>query len=365
MNDDEALDQKIPDNVIILIVDDIAENRKLLATLIKSAIKCRIILAKNGTDTLKLFEKKNPIIPSLILLDIMMAGMNGYETAVKIKAFPEAADIPILFITAMNSAEDKIRAFNAGGVDFISKPFHQQELIARVKVHLRLKMLTEKLKEQNRLLEDRRLHLQALVDEKTHKIEHMTICMVSALENANLYNDNDTGLHIRRVARYSALLARIAGLELDMVNKISLYAPLHDVGKVGIPDRILKKPGKYTPEEFGLMKQHVAIGGKMLDNEGFDVVGKNIALYHHEKWSGEGYLKGLKGKEIPVEARIVALADVYDALTTPRPYKPAFSQERTIQILKSESGIHFDPSLVKLFLENEKQFMDIRLAHSE
>lgn len=161
--------------------------------------------------------------------------------------------------------------------------------------------------------------------------------MVSALESANFYNDTDTGQHIHRVARYSGLLAEKVGLGKDLTDKIRLYAPLHDVGKVGIPDTLLKKPGKYTPEEFELMKSHVSIGAEMLGKEGFDPVARNIALYHHEKWSGKGYLKGLSGERIPIEARIVALADVYDALTTARSYKAPFSQEKTDRILEEES----------------------------
>ncbi len=362
MDNYSTIDKEIADKTTILIVDDITENRKLLATLIKSLLQCRIILAKNGTDAIALFKKENALLPSLILLDVMMPGINGYDTAKQIKTFPAATDIPIIFITGSNAYEDKIHAFDAGGVDFISKPFHQQELLARINVHLRLKLANERLKEQNRLLKDRGVHLQTLVDEKTRKIEHMTLCMVSALENANRFNDNDTGLHIQRVARYSVLLADKADLGSEMIEKIKLYSPLHDVGKVGIPDHILKKPGQYTPEEFELMKQHVAIGGEMLNNEGFDIVARNIALYHHEKWCGNGYLQGLQGEEIPIEARIVAVADVYDALTTRRSYKAAFSEEKTAEILKKEAGTHFDPRLVQLFLENKKLFAEIRMS---
>ena len=356
-----AIDKEMADKVTILIVDDVAENRKLLATLIKPLLQCRIILAKNGTDAIALFKKEKALLPSLILLDVMMPGMNGYETAKEIKTFPAATDIPILFITGSNTYEDKINAFDAGGVDFISKPFHQKELLARINVHLKLKLVTERLKLQNRLLEDRGAHLQTLVDEKTRKIEHMTLCMVSALENANMFNDNDTGLHIQRVAQYSVLLANKADLGNEMIGKIKLYSPLHDVGKVGIPDHILKKPGQYTPEEFELMKQHVAIGGKMLNNEGFDVAARNIVLFHHERWDGKGYLQGLQGEEIPIEARIVALADVYDALTTRRSYKDAFSEEKTAEILEKEAGSHFDPDLVQIFMENKKLFAEIRM----
>lgn len=344
----------------ILIVDDIAENRKLLASLINQSLQCKIIMAKNGEDALKLFSSSNPFLPNLILLDVMMPGMDGFETARRIRTSIGCSDIPILFITAMNSAEDKIRAFKAGGVDFISKPFNQYELLARIEVHLQLQLTKEQLREKNRLLEDNSLHLQKLVDEKTAEIEKLNFCMVSALENANTYNDTDTGFHIRRVASYSALLAEKAGVSPKLVNKIRLYAPLHDIGKVGIPDRILKKPDMYSPEEFELMKQHVTIGAEMLSGKGFDEVARNITLYHHEKWDGSGYLQGLKGEEIPIEARIVAIADVYDALSTRRSYKNAFSEEKTDQIIKKEAGNHFDPRLIDVFFEHKEQFIAIR-----
>lgn len=343
----------------ILIVDDIAENRKLLASLIRQSLQCKIIMAKTGDDALRLFSSTQHFLPNLILLDVMMPGMDGFETAKKIRMTRGCSDIPILFITAMNSAEDKIRAFKAGGVDFISKPFNQYELLARVEVHLQLQMTREQLKEKNRLLEDKSLHLKKLVNEKTKEIESLNLCMVSALENANTYNDTDTGYHIRRVANYSEFLAEKAGLSPLLVNKIKLYSPLHDIGKVGIPDRILKKPDIYTPEEFELMKQHVTIGAEMLNSEGFDEVARNITLYHHEKWNGSGYLHGLKGEDIPIEARIVALADVYDALSTKRSYKDAFSQEKTDEIIKKEAGEHFDPRLVDVFFSNRKQFIAI------
>lgn len=349
----------------ILIVDDVLENRKLLATLLKANLQCRIMMVKSGMDALKIFESRDMVRPTLILLDIMMPGMDGFETADRIKKFPDAWDIPILFITAIDNAEDKVRAFEAGGVDFISKPFNRNELLARVGVHLQLKGTADLLKEKNHLLNNQAAHLQALVSEKTEKLEKMNFCMVTALENANFYNDTDTGLHIRRVAHYSTLLAQLAGIEKEMVEKIRLYAPLHDVGKVGLPDNILKKPGKYTPDEFERMKQHVAIGGDMLGGEEFDTVAKNIALYHHEKWSGNGYLEGLSGEDIPIEARIVALVDVYDALTSARSYKESFSEEKTDRILKTESGAHFDPALVNIFFENKAQFTSIRNLYED
>ena len=341
-------------------MDDVTENRKLLAILIRSKLHCNVILAKGGKEAVSVFEQEDAVLPSLILLDIMMPEMDGYETAQRIKSYPMGKDIPIIFITGMGAQEDKARSFKAGGVDFVTKPFHTPELLARMRVHLEMKNLTQKLKAQNILLENRKAHLQSLVDEQTEKIKHMTINMVSALESANFYNDTDTGLHIKRVGAYSGFLAQKMGLSADMVDKIQLYAPLHDVGKVGIADRILKKPGKYTADEFEEMKQHVVIGGKMLDNDGFDVVAHNIALYHHETWNGKGYVHGLEGKEIPIEARIVAVADVYDALTSQRSYKDSFSDEKSEGILKTEAGSHFDPEVIELFFEHKQGILTLR-----
>lgn len=341
-------------------MDDVTENRKLLAILIRSKLNCNVILAKGGKDAVSVFEQENVVLPSLILLDIMMPGMDGYETARQIKHHPLGKDIPIIFITGMGSEEDKARSFKSGGVDFITKPFHQPELLARIRVHLEINDLTRKLKAQNILLENRKAHLQVLVDEQTEKIKQMTVSMVSALESANFYNDTDTGLHIKRVGEYSQFLARELGLSPGMVDKIHIYAPLHDVGKVGISDHILKKPGQYTVDEFEEMKQHVVIGGKILQNEGFDVVARNIALYHHEKWDGNGYIHGLKGEQIPIEARIVAVADVYDALTSQRSYKKCFSNDKSDGILKAEAGHHFDPEIIALFFKHKEKILDIQ-----
>ena len=312
--------------------------------------------AINGQIALSLMEKTSY---DFVLMDVHMPVMDGYETAQRIKSYPMGKDIPIIFITGMGVKEDKARSFKAGGVDFITKPFHTPELLARMRVHLEIKNLTQKLKAQNTLLENRKAHLQVLVDEQTEKIKHITISMVSALESANFYNDTDTGLHIKRVGAYSGFLAKKLGLSSDMVDKITLYAPLHDVGKVGISDHILKKPGRYTAEEFEEMKQHVVIGGKMLHSDGFDVVARNIALYHHEKWDGKGYVHGLKGEKIPIEARIVAVADVYDALTSQRSYKDSFSNDKSEGILKAEAGSHFDPEVIELFFKHKQEILTI------
>jgi len=341
----------------ILIVDDIAENRQVLASIIQQHTPYEIFMAPDGVSMLQAIEKD---LPDLILLDIMMPEMNGFEVAHELKKQPATRNIPILFITAMSDAESKVKGFTSGGVDFITKPFNKNELLARIKTHLQLKQYQDELSEKNELLEKREMHLAKLVNDKTAQIEDITLSMVSALEHANFFNDTDTGKHIQRVSHFAAFLAEKCGQPYDFVKRIKLYASLHDVGKVGLPDNLLKKPGRYTPEEFERMKLHVEIGGRMLGGAAIDQMAKNIALYHHEKWDGSGYLKGLKGEEIPLEARITTLADVYDALTHKRVYKSAFSEEKTDKLILEGRGTHFDPNLVDIFMENKTDIIAIR-----
>jgi len=327
----------------ILIVDDIAENRRLLATTIKKHTNYAVRLASDGNAVLKAIERD---LPDLILLDIMMPGMDGYAVSKALKSNLVTKDIPIIFLTAMTDVASKVKAFELGGVDYVTKPFNEHELLARIHAHIRLKNFQD--------------HLNALVDEKTQKIERITLVLVNALENANLYHDTDTGNHIRRVSEYSAFLAEKYGCDADFVKRIKLYASLHDVGKVGLPDAILKKPGKYTTEEFIAMQQHVVIGARMLDSEDIDSMVKNVALYHHEKWDGTGYVHRLAGEAIPLEASIVAIADVHDALVTERIYKKAFTDEEAYRLIRQDSGKHFDPKLVEIFLQHLTEISEIK-----
>ena len=319
----------------ILIVDDVAENRKLLATIIRRHTDYAISLASDGEAVLKAIEKD---LPDLILLDIMMPGKNGFEVSQALKKNKNTRNIPIIFLTALTDVESKIKAFRLGGVDYISKPFNEYELLARIDTHLQLKKMQD--------------HLMDLVEQKTQKIANMSLALVNALETANLANDNDTGNHIKRVGEYAAFIAEKYGCDEDFVKRIRLYAPLHDVGKVGLPDAILKKSGRYTDEEFRLMQKHVLIGARMLNSQDIDSMARNVALFHHEKWNGDGYVNRLSGEEIPLEARIVAIADVYDALINKRVYKRAFSEEEAENIIRKESGKHFEPKIVDIFLAN-------------
>ncbi len=342
---------------IILVVDDVATNRQYLAMILGENDQYEIRLASNGKDAIDYVAKEKP---DLILLDIMMPEMDGYEVAGKLKDDSFTSDIPILFITAVTGTENIIKAFELGGVDYINKPFNKQELISRVSVHIGLRMARIELEEKNLILKNREMQLVQLVDDKTKRLEGTTMALVNALENANLYNDSDTGNHISRVGAYAALLADKLGCDHDYTKRIKLYSSLHDVGKVGIPDSILKKPGKYTPEEFIAMQEHVVIGSRMLDDPEIDIMAKNITLYHHEKWDGTGYVRGLSGEEIPLAARIVALADVYDALGTKRPYKEPFPEDQIDSIIIEGDGKHFDPALVEVYKNNKAGLLEIK-----
>lgn len=342
---------------IILIVDDIATNRQYLAMILGENELYEVRLASNGKDALEYVSREKP---DLILLDIMMPEMDGYEVASILKDDSSANDIPILFITAVVGTENIVKAFEVGGVDYITKPFNKQELISRVSVHVGLRLARRELEEKNRILKNRELQLVELVNEKTRRLEGTTMALVNALENANLFNDSDTGNHIARVGAYAALFAEEMDCDYEYVKRIRLYSSLHDVGKVGISDSILKKPGKYTAEEFIVMQEHVVIGSRMLDDPEIDIMAKNITLYHHEKWDGSGYVRGLSGDDIPLEARIVALADVYDALGTKRVYKEEFPEEEIDSIIFEGEGRHFDPELVRIYRHCKEQLLEIK-----
>ena len=334
---------------IVLVVDDNPANLNVLFDIF-SDMEYDVLFASDGASCLKLVETE---WPDLILLDIMMPGIDGFETCRRLKAHEKTEAIPIIFMTALADTADKIKGFEVGAVDYITKPIQPAEVLARVKTHLTLrKMYT--------MLEDREQHLRYLVEEKTRKISNITLALVNALENANKLNDTDTGNHIKRVGAYAALLAEHYECDRDFVKRIKLYAPLHDVGKVGLPDRLLQKPGKYSKEEFTEMQNHVVFGASLLDNVGIDPMAHNIALYHHERWDGSGYAGRLAGADIPLEARIVAIVDVYDALVTERVYKPPFSEEKADKIISEDAGKHFDPDLVQIFFNNKTHILEIR-----
>ncbi len=341
----------------ILIVDDNNENRRIIAMILSPNKEFDLTLVSSGYAAVE-FSLKT--IPDLILLDIMMPEMDGYEVARKLKSDERTKDIPILFVTANTDDESISKGFESGGIDYITKPFNHNELLARVNVQVRLKKYHKQLEEQNRLLLEKKSLLTALVDEKTKKIADITRALVTALENANQMNDTDTGEHIKRVSEYAGIIALERTGDIDFSKQIRLYSSLHDVGKVGIPDILLKKPGMYTALERETMRQHVLFGAKMLDSPGIPRLAVNIARYHHEKWDGSGYLEGLSGSDIPLEARIVTLADIYDALGAKRTYKDAFPEDKIDEIILEGKGTFFDPELVDLFFKNKSKMLEVK-----
>ena len=307
----------------LLLVDDEPTNLQVLRHTLQEHY--RLLFAKSGQAALELVAKE---LPDLILLDIMMPGLSGYEVLTALKQNPATEPIPVIFITALSEASNEQMGLELGAVDYISKPFNPHIVKARVRTHLSLVKADEVSKTRLQIIQ----------------------CLGAAAE----YKDNETGLHVIRMSHVAKILAKAAGFNEQRANELFHAAPMHDIGKIGIPDAILQKPGKLTDEEFAVMRQHPVIGAKILGDHptGLLKLAASIALYHHEKWDGSGYPFGLQGEAIPLEARIVALADVFDALANARPYKAAWPLEKTLEWLQEQSGKQFDPALVTLFMQN-------------
>ncbi len=346
------------DKQVILVVDNQPENIELLeAFLIPQGYK--VIKAANGEQALELLSC-NQI--DLILLDVMMPGMDGFEVTRRIRQDNVHKLLPIILVTALRETEDRVKGIEAGCDDFISKPFNKIELFARVRSLL-------KVKAYNDLMSNYREELESEVAKRTEELKHAferikaaSLETIYRLSIASEFNDENTGIHIKRMSQYSSSIARSLGLNESTIETILYAAPLHDVGKIGIPDRILMKPGKLDPDEWEIMKQHTIIGSKILkgSNAEFIQLGETIAHFHHEKWDGSGYPAHLKGVEIPIACRIVAIADVFDALTSKRPYKEAFSLEKSMAIIRDGRGSHFDPDVVDAFFAIQDEILTIK-----
>jgi len=348
----------------ILIVDDTPTNLSVLAQMLLMQ-GYQTQLAPNGNAIVQVAEKE---LPDLILLDIRMPGQNGYEVCRQIKQNSRLKDIPIIFLSGLAETDDKVRAFKAGGVDYITKPFHFEEVRARVETHLTLRRLQLKLKARNQ-------HLETLVEERFKEISNSHLASIFALAKLAESRDDEMGKHLERVQTFCHLLTvrlrRHPRYKKEINDEFSenMYhaSPLHDIGKVAIPDQILIKRGKLTKEEFGVMKSHADHGARTLEavrqkypNNALLNMGIAISRHHHEKWDGSGYPLGLEGESIPLSARIMAVADVYDALRSARSYKPAFSHETSSEMILRESGTHFDPDVVGAFVELQDQFKESR-----
>ncbi len=340
----------------ILVVDDVVENIDILIGMLKSSYK--MVAARNGEKALKLVGSKNP--PDLILLDIMMPEMDGYEVCEKLKADETTKNIPVIFLTALSEEKNESRGLQLGAVDYITKPFSPELVRARIKNQIELKR--------------HRDNLEGLVAERTaqlkranQKLKISSLDTIHRLSRAAEYKDLDTGAHIQRMGQYAVALARKLGLNDKIVDAIQYAVPMHDVGKIGVPDRILLKPGKLTGAEFEIMKQHTIIGAKILvdSDAGFIRLAEVVALTHHEKWDGSGYPNNLKNAEIPLAGCITAVSDVFDALTSKRPYKEPFSIDKSFNIIEAGRGGHFRPDIVDAFLEIKAEIVSIKEKYQD
>lgn len=342
----------------ILVVDDEDLNLRLIEALLNPQ-GYNVVLARDGEDAL---HKVKETPPDVILLDIMMPRMNGFEVARKLREDEATRVVPIVMVTALQDVEDRVRALEVGADDFLTKPVDRMELRARVSSLLKVKAYNDHMRNYQQELER---EVKKRTEELRHAYEMITTASLETihrLSKAAEFKDEDTGAHIQRMSNYSATIARKIGLHETTVERILYAAPMHDVGKIGIPDHILLKPGKLTADEWNVMRQHTTIGSAILEGseEGFIKLAEVIALTHHEKWDGTGYPRGLKGNDIPLVGRIVAIADVFDALMSKRPYKEPFTLEKSLDIIKEGRGGHFDPAVVDAFLESLDDILVIK-----
>ncbi|MDY7031244.1 MAG: two-component system response regulator [Thermodesulfobacteriota bacterium] len=347
----------------ILVVDDEDRNLRLIDAMLKT-LDYKVTLARNGKEA---FEKIESIHPDLILLDVMMPVIDGYEVLRRLKGDNETRIIPVVMITALNEVEDRVKAIEAGADDFLSKPINRIELQARVKSLLKVKYYNDHMLNYQKKLEMEVERRTKQMQEAFKETKEATLDTIQRLSKAAEYRDEDTGAHILRMSNYSATIASKMGLDKEDVEAILYASPMHDIGKIGIPDRILLKPGKLDLHEWEIMKEHTLIGGGILEgaNSDFLKLARVIALNHHEEWSGEGYPKGLKGERIPLPGRITAIADVFDALTSKRPYKEAFSVEKSFKIILEGRGRRFDPHVTDAFFASKDEILFIKEKYKD
>jgi putative two-component system response regulator len=352
----------------VLIVDDTEANIDILVGALGDEYE--LAVAMDGASALEAVAHE---LPDLILLDIMMPGMDGYEVCKRLKADAKTVNIPIIFLTAMTDIDSKTRAFAIGAVDYVTKPFEIAEVKARVLTHLTLKLTRQELAMQNEILEEK-------VIERTLEISLTQETTIDAMACLAEFRDPDTGGHIKRTKNYVKRLAEELKNYPEYHDQVTdtwidqLYrsAPLHDIGKVGVPDDVLFKPGKLSNEEYAVMKKHTVkgyeslhIASHRLGQSSFLKTALELTRSHQERWDGSGYPDGLAGEQIPLSARIMAIADVYDALISKRVYKPSYTHEQAVSIIGESGGSHFDPRLVEIFLAIHEDFRDIAIRYSD
>ncbi|VVS92794.1 response regulator [Desulfoluna spongiiphila] len=321
------------DKWTILTVDDEPINREVIKHILKNHY--HLMFAESGAKALTMATGS---LPDLILLDVMMPGMSGYQTCIALKKDPRTRNIPVIFVTAMAEIQDETTGLEMGAADYITKPISPSILKARISTHLTLY-------NQNRVLDAR-------VKERTVELNDTRLEIIQRLGRASEYKDDETGLHILRMSHYARLLGQAIGLPEVEVNRLYNAAPMHDIGKIGIPDCILQKQTALSEDEWQIMRRHPKIGAEIIGRNPSLLLqmARAIALTHHERWDGSGYPRRLKGEAIPIEGRIVAVADVFDALTSKRPYKEAWEMTRAVDYLRKESGGLFDPELITRFM---------------
>lgn len=341
----------------VLIVDDEPVNVKLLEKMLRAEGYVNVYSVTDPREVKPLYESQ-PF--DLILLDINMPYLNGFDVMQQLKEIETESYLPILILTAQTDRETRLQALKSGAKDFLTKPLDRAEVLNRIHNMLEVRLLHNKVRDQNRELE-RKVH------ERTKALYDTRLEIVRRLGLAAEYRDNETGLHIIRMSKISQLMGLAHGLDEDGAEMLLNASPMHDIGKIGIPDRILLKPGKLNASEWEIMKTHSTIGGKILSGHSSPLMdmAREIALTHHEKWDGSGYPEGLAGDEIPLVGRIVAIADVFDALTSARPYKKPWSHDDAVAFMKEQSGKHFDPALIKIFLAVMKDIQAISKKYAE
>jgi len=336
----------------ILIVDDVQANLDLLEAIVESAGYTSVMTLSDSRETVQMYEAFEP---HLVLLDISMPHLDGFQIMELLQEIEKDSYIPVMVVTAYQDKETRKKALAWGAQDFLSKPFDSLEVKTRIRNMLRIRLLHNQTRSQNIILEEK-------VKLRTRQLEKTKLEIIHRLGQAAEYRDTETGAHIIRMSRMCGLLGQLSGMNEKETDLLLEASPMHDVGKIGIPDSVLLKPGKLTAEEWKTMTGHTLIGGKLLDGHDDDlmVLARDIALTHHEKWDGSGYPKGLQKENIPFCGRIASLADVFDALTSRRPYKDPYPIEKSLEIISQSRGSHFDPDLSDLFFENIDAFIKIK-----
>ncbi|MDB5795737.1 MAG: chemotaxis protein CheY [Noviherbaspirillum sp.] len=338
----------------ILVVDDEPQNLRLMQAMLKLE-GYSIQTAGSGEEALALIAETPP---DLILLDVMMPGMSGYQVVRKLKTESATMAIPVILVSAIDDRRSELAGLHAGAEDYLTKPVDRFELTIRVRNLLRLKEYNDFLDSHNRLLKQQ-------VRRRTVNLRDSYLETIFALTRASKHKDEETGAHVQRISYYCKELAETLGMESLFVDNIFYSSPMHDIGKIAIPDHILVKPGKHTSEETEIMRQHCFLGAEILGSSTspYLAMGAEIALNHHEYWDGSGYPNGIKGDAIPLSARIMAICDVYDALRSRRPYKPPFEHEKAVQIISKGDGRtkpeHFDPAVLNVFTQRAEHLREI------